>query len=719
MNKEQLRKLRRLYATDTMMKKAGMDVPVKKVIGWKNASVNTYKHGLYMRCQMLSGILKVAFFSTESMRLKNKSPIYELFINNKSGEFITWDVIREKWSNAKLDMLDWPETVSYSPDKYINKEGNKSIKSYLGVQNGGYRGILDYQLGVRKDQLKQKYRKETGPWDLVMEQVPELPKDWEHWVDKNGIPENYIFYEYARKGATKGYCSWCEKTVPISKPKHNSNGKCSCCGHDIKFKSIGKAGNFTTERVPVYLIQRCEDGFIIREFTAHRHYYKGKYENPDKWCFENRRVIYDRDMNTQVFWYGLYKQMESRWIKSEGYNCYSSDKGRVYKRTIFSLSKNELKRTGLPEIINSLDRIDPERYLYALKHNTYLEQLAKAGLTRLTGEIAFGDKKLNIRNINDLAKALNIDKQRLKRLRENNGGRFFLEWMKFEKRNIKNISDEVIRYFEKEGIMPDKLKFISDRMSETKIFNFLRKQYALSGRKPKELLSTWEDYLCMANRLKMDTKIELVYKPKDLVKSHDEAVKLCGGQEIAKRAGEIAEKFPDIDQICMSVKEKYEFADKHYAIIGPNKIEDIITEGQVLGHCLDRSDIYFERIQKRESYIAFLRKQEELDKPYYTLEIEPGGNIRQKRTIGDKQNPDFKEAKKFLEKWQKEIQKRLSDEDIKLSAESARLRIEEFAELRRTKAKIWRGHLAGKLLADVLEADFMEAPSGSENERCG
>lgn len=717
MKKEQLRKLRRLYATDTMMKKAGMDVPRLKTVSWKNASVNAYKHGLYMRCQVLSGILKVAFFVTENMRLGSNKPLYELFINKESGEFITWDVLHEKWSNAKLDMLSWPETVIYSPDKFINREGNKSIKNYLGVQNGGYRGILDYQLSVRKDQLKQRYRRETGPWDMAMEQIPELPKDWNHWVDKSGIPENYIFYEYSRKGATKGYCTWCEKIVPISKPKHNSDGKCSCCGHDVKFKSIGKAGNFTTERVPVYLIQRCDDGFVVREFTAHRHYYKGKYEKPDKCCFEDRRVIYDRDMNIQAFWYGLYKQMESRWIKSEGYSCYSSKRGRVYKRTISSLSKNELNRTGLPEMINSLDRIDPEKYLYALRHKAYLEQLAKAGLTRLAGEIAFGDKKLDIKNINDLAKALNIDKQRLKRLRENNGGNFFLEWIKFEKRNVKTISDEIIRYFEKESIMPDKLKFISDRMSETKIFNFLRKQYALSGRKPKELLSTWEDYLCMANRLKMDTRIELVYKPKDLIKSHDEAVKLSGGQEIAKRAGEIAEKFPDIDQICMSVKEKYEFADKHYAIIAPNRIEDIIMEGQVLGHCLDRSDIYFERIQTRESYIVFLRKQEELDKPYYTLEIEPGGSVRQKRTIGDKQNPDFKEAKRFLEKWQKEIQKRLSEEDIKLSAESARLRIEEFAELRRTKAKIWRGHLAGHLLADVLEADFMEAPSG--NERCG
>lgn len=34
--------------------------------------------------------------------------------------------------------------------------------------------------------------------------------------------------------------------------------------------------------------------------------------------------------------------------------------------------------------------------------------------------------------------------------------------------------------------------------------------------------------------------------------------------------------------------------------------------------------------------------------------------------------------------------------------------MEEFRELREEKKKVWHGKLAGKLLADVLEADLME-----------
>ena len=124
---------------------------------------------------------------------------------------------------------------------------------------------------------------------------------------------------------------------------------------------------------------------------------------------------------------------------------------------------------------------------------------------------------------------------------------------------------------------------------------------------------------------------------------------------------------------------------------------------------MDKSDIYSERIHNRESSIVFLRKTEEVDTPYYTLEIEPGGTARQKRTTGDKQNKDFQETIKFIEKWQKEIQKNLSDNDKKLADESAKLRVQEFIELRKNQSKIWHGPLAGQLLVDVLEAELMEA----------
>lgn len=706
MKKDILKKLRALKATDTMMKLAGMDVPQKYHYGYAGRTYDSYKYGIYLRCQVLSGILKVAFFLADEMRRGINRPVYELFINKEDGEFITWDVKNQKWRNAKVDMLEWPEYAWHS-GKYINPEGNRSIKSYLGVSNGGYKGIHEYQLSVRADELKQRHRRETGAWDMTLEQVPKMPKDFKEWVDKKGMKQHYIFYEYSRKGASEGYCTYCDKTVPIKKPKHNSYGKCKCCGREVQFKSRGKAGSFYTKDERIYLLQKCEDGFVVRRFRARRHYYKDKYENADRTVWEERRVIYDENLHGQAFYYGLYKNAEQRWISTSVSGYYYAELGAVYIKNLHMLS-TELGRTGLLQMMSSLERHDPEVFIETVKRKSYLEQLAKAGLTQLAFDVVYGNQRLDIKTIKDLGKALDIDRYRLGRLRAKNGGFLFLKWLKYEKLNQKNICDDDIEYFANQMIEPKEIEFILDRMSEKKICNYLKKQYELSKRKPKELLSTWNDYLCMANRLKMNTNLELFFKPKDLVASHDEAVKLSGGGEIAKRAGEIAENFPDVDSICQSIKSKYEFADKKYQIVVPDKIEDIIVEGRVLGHCLDRSDIYFERIQKRESYIVFLRKTEAPDTPYYTLEIEPGGVARQKRTTGDKQNKDFDDAKKFIQKWQQEIQHRLSADDMRLAEQSAILRVEEFKELRKSQTKIWRGHLAGKLLADVLEADLIE-----------
>lgn len=53
-------------------------------------------------------------------------------------------------------------------------------------------------------------------------------------------------------------------------------------------------------------------------------------------------------------------------------------------------------------------------------------------------------------------------------------------------------SDDDIEYFSDHGIEPKNIEFISTKMSEKKICNYLKKQCEISKRKPKELLSTWE-----------------------------------------------------------------------------------------------------------------------------------------------------------------------------------------------------------------------------------
>lgn len=118
---------------------------------------------------------------------------------------------------------------------------------------------------------------------------------------------------------------------------------------------------------------------------------------------------------------------------------------------------------------------------------------------------------------------------------------------------------------------------------------------------------------------------------------------------------------------------------------------------------------YYERISSEESYIVFLRYTDKPNRPWYTLEIEPGGTIRQKRSYSNEQYSDLQEAVPFLKEWQQVVQKRMDEKERKLAVESKEKRNKEFEELTVNGNIIHTGRYAGKLLVDELMKDLMEA----------
>jgi len=179
---------------------------------------------------------------------------------------------------------------------------------------------------------------------------------------------------------------------------------------------------------------------------------------------------------------------------------------------------------------------------------------------------------------------------------------------------------------------------------------------------------------------------------------------------VTLRAGKLLLKYPHVEEIMQSVKEKFEYTGKEYMIVAPVRVEDVLLEGDKLHHCISIADRYWDRIEQRESHILFLRKVNAPNKPYYTLEVEPDGTVRQIRTYYDRQNPkEIEAARIFLQAWQKVVAKRLDDEDRQLAKASKALREQEFIQMRNDQVIIHTGDLAGKLLVDVLTADLMEA----------
>jgi hypothetical protein len=349
------------------------------------------------------------------------------------------------------------------------------------------------------------------------------------------------------------------------------------------------------------------------------------------------------------------------------------------------------------------------RYLSYEKQHPIIEMLARLGMFRLAEDIMSPHKKRPMlkEGQTEVAKILMIDKSRLKRLREMNGNRYMLEWLQLEKLQDTIWPDGMIRELGEELIAPSHFFFLPNPVPFRKSYNYLKKQMEIMDETMRQTCITWQDYINMAKSLKMDTAKDQIMRPKNLKQAHNELILIKQRGRLEKQAKEIEAKWPEVNKQLPKLK-KYEFTDGEYAIVSPESVLDIVKEGTILSHCVHTCDYYFSRISTDESYLFFLRRSAAPDVPWYTLEVEPSGNIRQKRTTGDNQNADFEQAVKFLRKWQQYFKKQLTEEEKELGKKADKLRIENYRNLRKNGNKVWHGKLAGQLLADVLEKDFME-----------
>ena len=103
-----------LLATPEMLQIAQNDKPEKtsRRYWWSGHSetVYIYQYPLHMRCLLQDGILKVSFYSVDSMRMGANASLYDLYIDKASGQFLTWNANEEKWQRSKLDRLEWPKS---------------------------------------------------------------------------------------------------------------------------------------------------------------------------------------------------------------------------------------------------------------------------------------------------------------------------------------------------------------------------------------------------------------------------------------------------------------------------------------------------------------------------------------------------------------------------------------------------------------------------------
>lgn len=721
MRKEELRKLRALPATDEMMEK-GKRFQKLKQSRWNDEKYTTIKpdYDALFRVQNLGPYIKIAVFLPEKMRKDIRTPLYEVFLNVAGGEYITRELDDKgqelKWRTSMISNLPgltggwnyWSaprnDFLNIDAKNTLNRLPLNSDKKYTGMKR------LQYWQEEQKDlQTKFREQREQAPWDADMALVPELVTDFAEWMARKVVPECFIIYEYDPKEQKTGYCSKCKRDVVIVKPRHGKKTICPHCKSKAVFKAHTRIQTLATSEYDAEIIQPFKDGIVVRRFKQRQWYRDADYKNPHIRTHEYQRILIFNNGTIRRYDWENYKNKFHRWILNKGGIGWREEKTALYRKNFAQVKRHPILKQSAINLWPELP-MSTAQYLAIEKGNPAVEMLARLGMFRLARAIIEEryDEELLNQEATEIAKLLKIDRDRLRRLKEMDANLEMLRWMQAEKKANTIWPDDKIKELGEKHIYPEDFEFLKIPFSFVQCYNYLKKQSLLSGDTFGQTRITWRDYTNIAEKMKMNTKLEQIARPKNLKKEHDNLVLAQKKKGLEKQAKDIEKKWPKVsDQLPKLAK--FEFVAEDYTIIAPKSVMDIVVEGTVLRHCVHTVDYYFSRIQTDESYLFFLRKSSTPDTPWYTLEVEPSGNIRQKRTTGDNQNEDFKEAVKFLKKWQKYFKKQLTEEEVELGKRADELRKKGYQEIREQEKRVWHGKLAGQLLADVLEADFMAA----------
>ena len=434
---------------------------------------------------------------------------------------------------------------------------------------------------------------------------------------------------------------------------------CPKCGQSVTANSRQQE---KTRKAPVIILQQYGQKWVERQFNAVCNWTR---EGKEIQLFEQCRAIIPKGECWGKVWYGTHQEADEFeqdfWDKNpQGKRFLSS---YLYPGNLQEVLKcGGLEQSGMDILANRGEKFNVNRFITTFHKRPYLEYLAKAGLSRLVADIVDiyewrGDPDEICTYAHSLKGALQLDGNRVNRMKQINGGLCALEWLQYEEAMEIKISQESLEYLQSKKVsVSDCEDILIELKSVNRMVNYMKKQHIA----PNRLAITWRDYLRMARDEGMDTSDDIVRLPKDLKARHDQLVELINARRDAEKIAKEKEKYKRLDAQIMEKlpeAERYFWENDKYMIIPAGTCEELITEGRALHHCVGSSDTYMNKMAAGTSWILFLRKKENLKKAYYTVEIDmKDDKVLQYYSEFDRQ-PDKAVISKVLDKFKQSIKR--------------------------------------------------------------
>ena len=538
--------------------------------------------------------------------------------------------------------------------RWNSDEDKKRAEQYLG------KSLEWYESCINQEKYNKAYQRKQKRVEDLMATVPALPDALKTWLKEKIFPQNYLFM---KKGTRTDYsCTACGcKSWKKKGWKHNERITCPKCGRPVIACS---RKTLIQKKEPVVVLQTMGAyDWVERQLKAICTWESGHKEIE---ILEEIRVIIPKKETWGKVWYGQLlerDEFEQEFWETNGQSKRFM-KSYLYPGTLQEvLPCGNLQHSGLDILAERCEKVNVNSFITTFHARPWLEYWIKGGLYRLAVECIqdygmWGNPSYIRTSEKKLSSCLQISGDRVYRLKSMNGGLAALKWLQHEQNTEKKISQESLEFLNKKAVGPGCCKKILQYLgSVNRMVNYMKKQKV----DPNRLVQTWEDYLRMAAEEGFDLTDDIVRLPKDLKARHDELVARINARTDEKRLKDEQEKYKKLDfRIVQHLPEtrRYFWEDETYMIIPAGTCRELMEEGRTLHHCVGATTTYMEKMANGKSWILFLRKKKELEKPYYTIEIDmEDDHIMQWYSEYDRK-PDQKKIEAVLSKFRNSLRRK-------------------------------------------------------------
>lgn len=582
-------------------------------------------------------------------------------------------------------VLDFAYTVKWDYPQISERE-EKRLKAFFRAEHTNNHQLDNLYHWVEKTNQNMKIQERKKRGELMDEDYrlcPEaLPEGLEDYIRREILPQDQVLVY--KKGNVRGTCFCCGRQVRARGQRflQHIHVQCPVCGKMV-LCVLETSNAYSADYVGnVVAVQKGTDGETVffRQWQIQRDM-SAQWNDLPRYLNETARYAI-RGKKTAKWqregkdnWFGWSQRYSlkgwTRWYDN-----------RIYDGTYYFYNGGiEEALAGTPMQYADLQgyQEDEHRYknsIYFLEYHAkypVIEFLWKAGYRNIVHGKIFGATKENREAIYWQRKKLqDCFKFPLRLLKTRKPEEWTLEsvhkvneiWEHYRGK----LSEHLLAAYIKTGLLPKDIAVPMKYAQEAKILKYIGKQAVQRREKAginsymanEEIVARdYRDYINECEQLHLDLKDKMILYPKDLQEAHRRTTAQVRFEKNKADQEEFRKVVEDLEQFAWQ---------KGNLFIRPaREQEELRDEGTALHHCVAG---YIQRMAKGETAIFFIRKAEEPDAPFYTLELQ-NKKVIQCRTKDNKSYELSEDVKSFVDMWMEKVVKKGGVKKRKKSKEAA------------------------------------------------